>query len=102
MPSVLVTMPFGEALLDRIRAVSPTLRVTQARPAEADYSDIDILYANEPPDPAQAPKLQWVQLHLAGVDAIRDYPIFKASSIPMTTTSGVHAAASAEFALTSL
>ena len=33
MPNVLVTMPFDEGLLDRLRAVSPDLAVTRGDPA---------------------------------------------------------------------
>jgi phosphoglycerate dehydrogenase-like enzyme len=40
-----------------------------------------------------------VQLHLAGVNGLSDHPIYTASSIPLTTTSGVHAATIAEYAI---
>ena len=38
MPIVLVTMPFGEDRLDRLRAVSPDLVVTGGDPATAGTS----------------------------------------------------------------
>jgi phosphoglycerate dehydrogenase-like enzyme len=101
--SVLVTMRFGEPLLDRLRRVSPQLRVRQADPALADYADTDVLYASAPPrDLSRAPKLKWVQLHMAGVDAFHDHPLYRDSALPLTTTSGVHAAAVAEYAITVL
>ena len=94
-------MPFSEAQLDRVRAVSPALRVTGADPAAADYSGVDVLYAGAPPrDLARAPCLQWVQLHMAGVNALAEHPLYTASALPLTTTSGVHAAAIAEYAVT--
>lgn len=66
MVDVLVTMRFGEALLDRVRAVSPRVRVTRADPETADYSAADVLYAGTVPrDLAGAPRLEWVQLHMA-------------------------------------
>ena len=75
MANVLVTMPFNEGLLDRLRAVSPALAVTQADPATADYSRADVLYAGNPPrDLARAPRLRWAQLHMAGVNALHDHP----------------------------
>jgi len=81
--NVLVTMPFSEAQLDRVRAVSPALRVTGADPAAADYSGVDVLYAGAPPrDLARAPRLQWVQLHMAGVNALEAHPLYIASAIP--------------------
>ena len=103
MANVLVTMPFNEGLLDRLRAVSPALAVTRADPATADYSRAEVLYAGNPPrDLARAPRLRWAQLHMAGVNALHDHPIFGAPQVALTTTSGVHAAAIAEYAITML
>jgi phosphoglycerate dehydrogenase-like enzyme len=41
-----------------------------------------------------------VQLHLAGANALFGHPIYTSSDVPLTTTSGVHAATTAEYALT--
>ena len=101
--NVLVTMPFSEAQLDRIRAVSPRVTVTRADAATADYRATDVLYAGNPPkDLARAPKLAWVQLHMAGVNTFVDHPLYTQSGLPLTTTSGVHAATIAEYAITML
>src|SRR2546422_9365453 len=71
--NVLVTMPFGEARLDRLRAVSPDLRVSAGDAERADYARTDVLYAGSPPhDLARAPRLKWVQVHMAGVNAPYD------------------------------
>ena len=87
--SVLVTMPFDDALLDRMRAVSPRVRVTRADAATADYAEATVLYGNAPPsDPARAPKLSWVQLHMAGVNTLLEHPIYTRTRIALTTTSG--------------
>ena len=100
---VLVTMPFSEAQLARIRAASPGLSVTRADPATADYRGAEVLYAGTPPrDLGQAPSLRWVQLHMAGVNALHDHPLYRDTTIPLTTTSGVHAATIAEYAITVL
>jgi phosphoglycerate dehydrogenase-like enzyme len=100
---VLVTMPFSEAQLDRLRAVSPELRVTRAGAEGADYGCAAVLYAGAPPrELGRAPALRWVQLHMAGVNALTDHPLYTASAVPLTTTSGVHAAAIAEYAITVL
>ena len=45
MLDVLVTMPFDEGQLGRLRAVSPEIRVRQADPDAADYRSVDVLYA---------------------------------------------------------
>ena len=103
MPNVLVTMPFNEGQLNRLRAVSPDLRVTCEDAEKADYSTTDILYAGMPPhELARAPRLKWVQLHMAGVNALYDHPIYTGSTIVLTTTSGVHGPTIAEYAITVL
>ena len=97
---VLVTMPFSEAQLDRIRAASPRITVTRDDPARADYREVEVLYADRPPaDPAQAPDLRWIQLHMAGVNSLQEHPFYRDSDIPLTTTSGVHASTIAEYVI---
>jgi phosphoglycerate dehydrogenase-like enzyme len=99
--NVLVTMPFPEPLLERLRRVSPALRVTRQDAKTADYARADVVYAGMPPrDLAGAPHLAWVQLHMAGVDALASHPLYTQSRVALTTTSGVHAATIAEYAIT--
>ena len=103
MLNVLVTMPFTEEQLKPLRDVSPEVEVTCAGAERANYSQADVLYAGSPPrDLARAPRLRWVQLHMAGVNGIYDHPLYRDTAIPLTTTSGVHAATIAEYALTML
>jgi len=103
MLNVLVTMPFSEAQLDRMRRISPSIAVTREEPAAADYGRADVLYAGAPPrDLTRASRLKWVQLHMAGVNALHDHPLYTDSAITLTTTSGVHAATIAEYAITVL
>ncbi len=103
MLNVLVTMRFDQAQLDRLRAVSPEVSVAQADPETADYAKTDVLYAGAPPrDLSCAPRLKWVQLHMAGVNALYDHPLYTKTALPLTTTSGVHAATIAEYAMTVL
>jgi phosphoglycerate dehydrogenase-like enzyme len=103
MLNVLVTMRFDPAQLDRLRAVSPELSVSQADPDAADYAKTHVLYAGAPPrDLSRAPALRWVQLHMAGVNALADHPLYTETALPLTTTSGVHAATIAEYAVTML
>ena len=99
--NVLVTTPFPDALLGRLRAVSPRLHVARANAVTADYSRTDILYAVNPPrDLAQVPKLKWIQVHMAGVNGLYDHPLYRDSAVPIVTASGVHAATIAEYAIT--
>ena len=108
--NVLVTMPFDEAKLDRMRAVSPRLSVTRSTAETADYARADILYAVTVPADlvgeggraSRAPRLKWVQVHMAGVNTLHDHPIYTRSEVLLTTSSGVHAAVIAEYAVTML
>ena len=103
MPKVLVTMPFNEGQLSSLRKVSSDLHVTCEDAEKADYSATEILYAGMPPrDLARAPRLKWVQLHMAGVNALYDHPIYTDSATILTTTSGVHGPTIAEYAITML
>jgi phosphoglycerate dehydrogenase-like enzyme len=103
MLNVLVTMRFDDAQIDRLRAISPQVTVTRADADRADYSRTDVLYAGSPPrDIARAPGLKWVQLHMAGINTFHDHPLYTGTEVHLTTTSGVHAATIAEYAVTML
>src|SRR5262249_3528257 len=96
-------MPFTEEQLTPLRNVSPEVRVICEDAERADYSRTDVLYAGSPPrDLRRAPQLKWVQVHMAGVNGLYDHPLYRDPTIPLTTTSGVHAATSAEYAITML
>src|SRR4029453_11621950 len=101
--NVLVTVPFAEPQLERLRRVSSRLTVTQAKPETADYTTTDVLYAVTLPHVlSRAPKLSWVQAHMAGVNGLYEHPIYANRAITLTTASGVHAATVAEYAMTTL
>jgi phosphoglycerate dehydrogenase-like enzyme len=94
-------MPFPDPLIERLRGVSPALTVTRAEARNADYSAADVVYAGMPSRTlGQAPRLKWVQVHMAGVDALADHPLYTQSTVALTTTSGVHAATIAEYVIT--
>ena len=94
-------MPFPDPLIERLRRVSPSVRVARVDASSADYSRADVVYAGMPPrELARVPRLQWVQLHMAGVDALAGHPLYTDSAVALTTTSGVHAGTIAEYALT--
>src|SRR5205085_1163803 len=60
---------------------------------------VEILYASfatRLPNPAQAPRLRWVQLYSAGPDSVLDQSLF-ASNVIFTTASGVHSINIAEY-----
>ncbi len=103
---VLVTVPFPEPLIERLRAVSPRLqiraipsRTAEELPADALLS-AEVLYtAQMLPDPEQVPDLRWIQFHFAGIDHVIDHPLLNTPDILITTLSGASAPQMAEFAL---
>jgi phosphoglycerate dehydrogenase-like enzyme len=106
---VLMTLRFNEDQVNRVRAVSPQLQVTQKSVREnwdgmdtAEFFDGDeeILYGFMPPkNLSAAPRLKWVQLHSAGINHLRNHPVLQ-SDVRITTSSGVHAIPIGEFAIT--
>jgi phosphoglycerate dehydrogenase-like enzyme len=104
MIEVLVTMPFSESLLNKLRAVSTDIQVKQytgpnGRYPEDHHTTAEIIYTlGSLPRPEFAPNLRWVQMHSAGVNHIIDAPFWD-SDILITSTSGIHAPNMAQYAL---
>jgi phosphoglycerate dehydrogenase-like enzyme len=102
---VLITLSFPAPLQERLKAVSPKVRL-HVHPVSAiemlpeDLLDeIEVLYTiRSLPDPEDAPSLRWIQLHFAGVDHVIDHPLIQ-SGIMVTTLSGAAAPQMAEFSL---
>jgi len=102
---ILSTLSFPDALLDRLRSVSPRLVVRQHNTSSVDdvppelWDRVEVLYTiSAIPDPARVPDLRWVQLHSAGVNHVRGTPLW-ASDVTITTASGIHAPTIAEYVL---
>lgn len=105
----LVTVPFSEELLNRLKSVSPNLNVNLALAARADdisaetWARTEVLYAaNILPTPEQAPALRWVQFHIAGIDRHVAHPLFQKEGLLVTTLSGAAMSQMAEYVLTML
>ena len=76
--NVVVAMDFSDDIMEKIRAVSPRLRVERYFPEvpEKAWADVEVLYTQRQfPDPAQAPLLRWIQMHSAGIDHVLKQPI---------------------------
>lgn len=104
MLHVAITASFPDHLLDKIRAVSPDIQLEliqlpdRAWPAER-VTNAEVFYAvNAVPRPEQAPNLHWVQTHWAGIDHLREHPIWD-SDILLTNTSGIHAPNIAQYVM---
>ncbi|HEX9012596.1 MAG TPA: D-2-hydroxyacid dehydrogenase [Anaerolineaceae bacterium] len=104
---VLITVSFGEALLDDLKEISPRLRIhfQPARRVEdipADlWSRVEVLYTDRVlPTASQAPNLRWIQFHYAGIDSVLDAPVLQKPELVITSLSGAAAPQMAEFAVT--
>ncbi len=102
--NVLVLADFSDALMDKLKTVSPRLRFTRrvvkaANEIPADvWATVDILYTTHiVPEPDSSPRLRWIQTASAGVDSILTQPLLAAEDIIVTTSSGIHATTIAEF-----
>lgn len=101
---VLVTTEFSDELLDSFRAVSDriALHYYPARSVEDVpdnvWAQAEVLYTSSVvPDPDDAPKLRWIQLHFAGVDHLVQQPIARSEQVIVTSASGIHATTMAEY-----
>lgn len=103
--TVLCTLRFTEAQLDKLRAVSPRLKVVQYSVRDDDVpppdlvAAADVVYLISPwLDPARSPRLKWVQLHSAGLNHLIGSPLWE-SDVPLTTANGIHAVNIGEYVL---
>ncbi len=99
---VMVAMDFSDEIMEMLRAVSPRLHIERHHPNVPDsaWSEVEVLYTLRSfPEPAQAPRLRWIQLHTAGVDHAYHQPIIRAEDVDVTTSSGVHAVHMGEYCL---
>jgi len=91
----------------RIRALSPTLELVHVAPGTAQIPpavlrETQVVYTGEANfDPADAPRLRWVQVDAAAVDHFANKPIFR-STIPIANVRGAYSIAVAECAIAML
>ena len=103
---VLITVDMPDALLDRLRAVSPHIEIDLLPTGDAsDFTEeqlgeMEVLYTRQAlPEPEQVPNLRWIQFHWSGIDAFVDQSLLRSDMI-VTTLSGAAVPQMAEFALT--
>lgn len=99
---VIVAADFPNEIIERLRDVSNQLQIEQHFPdvPESVYVDAEVLYTiRHFPEPSQAPRLRWIQLHHAGIERLITRPIVQAEDVEITTGSGIHAVPMAEYCL---
>lgn len=100
-----MTVRFPDALLQRVRSVSPRLRV-EVHPASDSAElpggllpDVEILYTVRAlPDPEAVPNLRWIQFHYAGIDHVAEHPLLR-GEVRVTTLSGAAVPQMAEYVM---
>lgn len=90
---VVLTIDFRDEVIQRLQAISPRLefqKFTNKVPEKA-WKEAEILYTGQVfPEPEQAPRLRWIQLHSAGMDHALAQRIVQAEDMLVTSTSGIH------------
>ncbi|MCJ1341558.1 hypothetical protein MMC09_006854 [Bachmanniomyces sp. S44760] len=110
---LLITLPFPEptAVLERIKKNHPQIKITYRSLTELwakehgipddFWADATILVTLSalPPSPDLCPKLELIHFLSAGTNHIQSTPIYTNSSIPLTTSSGIHGPQIAEWVI---
>jgi len=103
---VLITTNFNEKQIQRLREVSPRLKINHhpAKKAEEipeeEWAPVEVLYTGRTlPQADLAPALRWVQFHFAGIETLVDSPVLSNPEMIVTTLSGAAAAQMAEHAV---
>lgn len=103
---VVVAMEFSDAIMERIRAAAARapvpVKVERFTPNVPDraWAEAEILYTLRTfPQPSQAPRLRWIQMHTAGIEHALKEPIIQAEDLEVTTASGIHAVSLSEYCM---
>ena len=104
--NVVIAHNFPEELVDPLRNISPRLEITlhAARkasdiPAEI-WAETHVLYSSGVlPDLENAPALEWIQFHFAGIDGVLGASILNKPNLTITNLSGAHAPQMGEYVL---
>jgi phosphoglycerate dehydrogenase-like enzyme len=99
---VLVATDFSDEIMNALRAVSPRYKIERHFPNVPDsaWAEAEVLYTGRKlPEPAQAPRLRWIQFHSAGLDDVLKNDLIRAEDLEVTTASGIHAVQMSEYCL---
>jgi phosphoglycerate dehydrogenase-like enzyme len=104
--NILVAHYFPEDLIAPLRNISPRLEITvqpARKPGDISaeiWAQSEVLYTSGVlPELAQVPKLEWIQFHFAGVDAVAGASILQKPGLIATTLSGAHVPQMGEYVL---
>lgn len=100
--NVTIVMDFSDELLAELREISPQYNIERHFPDVSDdvIANTEILYTTRYyPEPEQAPKLRWIQMHSAGMNHAFKHRIIQAEDVVVTSSSGIHATNMAHYTI---
>lgn len=103
---VLTTVPFPEVVMQRLRSLTPRIRITlnlakrtEEIPADV-WKRVEVLYTDILiPDLEIVPNLKWVQFHYAGIDFVQGSSLLEKIDLQITSMSGTSAIQEGEYIL---
>lgn len=101
--TVVIDAPFPDQQAERIRRLDGRIKLVfaseQGGLPKMPLADAEVIYTGAADfDPAQAPRLRWLQTNSAAVNYLNDRPIVR-TSIPIANVSGAYSVSVAECAL---
>ena len=103
---VLTTIPFPETVMQRLKTMTPRIKVNLFPAQNVDdipleiWNKTEVLYTDVLlPDPEWVPNLKWIQFHYAGIDYIHESPLLKQKDLVFSSMSGASAIQEAEYIL---
>ena len=106
---VLTTIPFPDAVMQKLRSITPRIKINLHPAKQVDeipeeiWKKIEVLYTDVLlPAPEKVPNLKWVQLHYAGIDFIQESALLNKPDLIFSSMSGGSAIQEAEYILTML
>ncbi len=103
---VLMTIPFSEELVDKLKNVSSRLSIQTVKASRTEeiapdiWATAEVLYTGRViPTPELVPNLRWIQFHYAGIDHAREAAVLQKEGLVATTMSGASASQVAEYVL---
>jgi len=102
LAKIVVLMPDGDAMRDRLRAAFPAIDVAAADPKDAAAladADMAIGWSISPEALSGARRLRWFHLGAAGVERMMRLPGFRERNLILTNSSGISAPNMAEHAM---
>ena len=103
---VLSTVPFPEAIMQRLRGLTPRIKITLNPAQKTDDIPVEIWKRTEVlytdiliPEAELVPNLKWVQFHYAGVDFVEGSSLLNNKGLQITSMSGASAVQEGEYIL---